>query len=83
MQIQIKNTPLSLESVDDSLLTFTCTCGRAFTVTTSTLTLDVRCEVCTEISSSIPELSEREVIDLSQYIYDTVLTSYQTKFNRG
>jgi hypothetical protein len=83
MKVNLKSSPLKrILSIDDSIITFECVCGKTFQQEASSFTPLTRCSACTAGVELIIPLTPIEKEELGNYMFMNVLCEYNNKFVR-
>ncbi|MCI4437028.1 MAG: hypothetical protein JHC33_09505 [Ignisphaera sp.] len=81
MNVNLKSSPLKrILSINDSVITFECVCGKTFQQESSLVTPLTRCSACTSSIDSIIPLTLMEKEELGSYMFMNVLCEYNNKF---
>jgi hypothetical protein len=83
MNVDLKSSPLKrILSINDSVITFECVCGKTFQQESSLVEPLTRCSACNSSMTSIIPLTPMEKEELGNYMFMNVLCEYNNKFVR-
>jgi hypothetical protein len=83
MNINLESSPLKrILSINGSVITFECVCGKTFQQESSLVNPLTRCSACTSSTDLIIPLTLLEKEELGNYMFMNVLCEYNNKFVR-
>lgn len=80
MNIDFKDSPLKrVMSINDESITLECVCGKTFQQDINAVKVNSRCAPCATGNETIVPLTDKEILELSHYMFVNVLCEYPNK----